>query len=383
MAFRPLTLARSWLRRLRRWATLRTGGGALLERLGVWNLCLTILQARLDHRLLILGYHRVLDREEIGPLDPGVISCTPDELASHLRLVRRYLTPITFAELARGLSGGSLPTRPVIVTIDDGYLDTYTRIYPRLRAAGFPATLFLATGYLDERRLYWWDLVTLACHTLPKQVAEVARALLPDEPPTSDAGRLLHRLKRVPNARREAFVAQIEAIVADLPLPIPRPILTWEQVRELAGGGMELGGHTVTHPVLSQLEADRLRAEIAGCRERLREETSQPVLAFAYPVGGAHAINDRVVRAVAEAGYQFAATYIHGGNDLARLDRFTLRRLRIDAGPGGGIGSLQRDLCAILSGHRRHGARPTKWSNCGSHIPLAHGRDTHPRADHR
>lgn len=365
----PPALARSWLERLRRWAALSTSGEALLGRLGIWDLCLTILQARLDRCLLILGYHRVLDAEEVGPLDPGVISCTPDELSAHLRLLRRYLTPITFADLARGLSGSPLPARPVIVTIDDGYVDTYTRIYPRLRAAGFPATLFVATGDLDEGRLYWWDLVTLACQTLPQQVGEVVRALLPDEPPTSDAGRLLHRLKRVPNSQREAFVTRIEAIVAQLLLPIPRPILTWEQLRELAGAGMELGGHTVTHPVLSQLEPDRLWAEVAGCRERLREETSQPVLAFAYPVGGAHAINHRVIRVVAEAGYQFAATYIHGGNDLARLDRFTLRRLRIDAGPGGGIGSRQRDLCSILSRQRKRTAPPDEQSAIGPRTP--------------
>jgi peptidoglycan/xylan/chitin deacetylase (PgdA/CDA1 family) len=58
-----------------------------------------------------------------------------------------------------------------------------------------------------------------------------------------------------------------------------------EQVRTLVAAGMTVGGHTVTHPILSRLPDDEARAEIRAGRDALHDITGQPVRLFAYPNG--------------------------------------------------------------------------------------------------
>ena len=52
---------------------------------------------------------------------------------------------------------GTLPLDAVALTFDDGYVDNLVFGKPRLEAADLPATVFLATGYIDRFEPFWWD----------------------------------------------------------------------------------------------------------------------------------------------------------------------------------------------------------------------------------
>ncbi|NEA39803.1 polysaccharide deacetylase family protein, partial [Streptomyces sp. SID11385] len=130
------------------------------------------------------------------------LSVTPDAFATQMALLAGSgMTPVTAAALGRAWRGdGALPARPVLVTFDDGYAGVHTYALPVLLSYGFGATLFVTTGWLRTGR------------------GEAAGA--------------------------------------------PAPMLDWPRLAELAAAGIEIGGHTHSHPHLDRLPGPRLRAEV-------------------------------------------------------------------------------------------------------------------------
>ncbi|MBN1585335.1 polysaccharide deacetylase family protein [Candidatus Uhrbacteria bacterium] len=81
--------------------------------------------------------------------------------------------------------------------------------------------------------------------------------------------------------------------------------MTWENVRELADAGMEMGSHTVSHPFLTRISDAQVQNELKGSKRILEKKLSKKITSFAYPYG-AGAGTDRIVEAVKSAGYQAA-----------------------------------------------------------------------------
>lgn len=109
--------------------------------------------------------------------------------------------------------------------------------------------------------------------------------------------------------------------------PIGRKVqwMTWNEIKEMDAAGMEIGGHTRTHPILTKIETDKeLDKEIAGSKKTIENHLGHPIYAFAYPFG---LENDQVVAAVKRAGYVVGRTLLSGvWNDPAQalLFRATL-----------------------------------------------------------
>ena len=108
-----------------------------------------------------------------------------------------------------------------------------------------------------------------------------------------------------------------------------------ELVRLAQDGLVELGAHTVTHPILAALPADDQHAEILSSRSSLEAIIQRPVLAFAYPYGLAEHYTDETVRIVQASGFRAACTARQGlvepGNDLFQLHRCEIQNWDIAA----------------------------------------------------
>lgn len=114
-------------------------------------------------------------------------------------------------------------------------------------------------------------------------------------------------------------------------------MVTWDQVREAAAQGTEIGSHTINHPSLELLTGASLVQEITESRKVLEAETGQRIEFFCYPAGK---FNDEVVKTVREAGYLGAVTTQYG---LAAPDQDALlwKRIRVNKGLSPqGLGSL-------------------------------------------
>jgi peptidoglycan/xylan/chitin deacetylase (PgdA/CDA1 family) len=319
----------------------------VLDRAGVIR---SVMQLRRLAPLPIVGaftFHHVHDteRDAIYPYDPDVADATPRQFRRHLETLARIGTPISMAELLHGLDGGPLPPNPLMITFDDGYRSCHDVALPILRELGFPATFFIATSFVTERKLYWWERIAVSlraarrpCATLTyPQPIEIdvrdpgARRTLDDVIKNTwglDIARFLDELGR---ALEVEWSPAIEAEHAD------QLIMTWDQVRTLAKAGMAVESHTRHHPVLDTLDDVGLRDELVGSRADLERELGQRVEAIAYPVGRPIR-QPRIRAAVAAAGYRVGFANIGGVNPLwpgalrAALgtDPLDLRRISTD-----------------------------------------------------
>ena len=102
--------------------------------------------------------------------------------------------------------------------------------------------------------------------------------------------------------------------------------LSWKEIGEMVQGGMKIGAHTKTHPLLAHItNGDQLRDEIAGSKKTLEDRLRQPVTMFAYPYGQ---YNDGVVGAVKEAGFRMARSTYRGVYHN-ESDRYTLKGILV------------------------------------------------------
>ena len=103
-------------------------------------------------------------------------------------------------------------------------------------------------------------------------------------------------------------------------------IMNWEQIRDLAASGMEIGSHTVNHPILSRIPEKQVWYEIAESKKRLENQLRQSVTSFCYPNGKKEDFNETAKRLLKKAGYRSAVTtiidYFSTKNDYFEIPRF-------------------------------------------------------------
>jgi len=274
--------------------------------------------------LLILIFHRVLRQPDaLLPNEPDAAA-----FAALMDLVASGFNPLPLPEAVDRLRRSSLPSRALCVTFDDGYANNLEVAQPILAARRIPATVFVAPGYLDGGRMFN-DTVIEAIRRAPAEI-DLSREGFGTLRLDDSAARvraysdIIARLKYLPPDERRAHSDRIaERIGAPLPADL---MLTSEQVRRVHASGIEIGAHTVTHPILRSVDTDAARREIEDSRQALQDLISAPVRSFAYPNGAPTKDYDaRHVAMVREAGFQLALSTAWGaagpGSDAFQLPR--------------------------------------------------------------
>ena len=289
--------------------------------------------------LTILNYHRVADEHE--GLDAGVVDATPAGFDAQMAMLRRYFSPVTIDDAIRYAQGEPLPPNPVLVTFDDGYRDNLTVAAPILRAHDIRATFFVATNFVRERRLFWWDtLAYLATkskrHELVLNFPVLARFPLGAHR-AATIRKLLRIVKDTYDLDLDAFIAEVaRAASVEWTPAVERQLaddnlMTRSEVEQLAKQGMDIGSHTRSHRFLDTLPPDRLADELRGSRIELEEWIGAPVRSVSYPVGKSIRDKPQILDAVREAGYEIGFAACGGSNHLDRRShRFDLQRISID-----------------------------------------------------
>lgn len=277
--------------------------------------------------LSILIYHRVLTQPD--PLFPGEVDQV--EFDRQLALLKSMFNIIPLVDAVHHLRAGTLPPRAACITFDDGYADNAEVALPILQGHQLPATFFIATGFLDGGRM-WNDTVIELVRRTPHASLD-ARPLGLGQHRTGSLGErskaigaLIGQLKYLDLEQRLAQVERLAAL-ADCTLPNDL-MMRSEQVRELRRGGMDIGAHTVRHPILATLTLEEARAEIGDGKRVLQDIIGERVPLFAYP-NGKPGTDYRAehVAIVREMGFECAVSTAWGaqrGNvDLFQLPRFS------------------------------------------------------------
>jgi peptidoglycan/xylan/chitin deacetylase (PgdA/CDA1 family) len=310
-------------------------------------------------RAIILAYHRVARLE----CDPECLSVEPDNFLEQLEVLRRHYRVIPLTELHRRLDDATVPRKAVVVTFDDGYADNLLSARPLLDYWEAPATCFVTSGKLDQKTEFWWDelafilleqsaspevlsleiegryyswclreheTLATACSTAP----DLSWNVLHDAPPTprQKAYLELAAILRTTDAnaqdaamRQLAAWAGVERRVRET----HRPLRPEEVVRLNDGGLVEIGAHTVTHPVLAAHAPEAQRREIETAKQQLENLVGGRVSAFAYPFGTPADYTGDTVNLVRNAGFKCACSnfpgWVRRGTSVHELPRYLVR----------------------------------------------------------
>jgi peptidoglycan/xylan/chitin deacetylase (PgdA/CDA1 family) len=311
------------------------------------------LRTVLRKKAMILVYHRVAEAE----VDPWALGVKPAHFAEHLQVLQTIANPISLQQLIRARSDRELPARPVCITFDDGYADNLLAAKPALEAYRVPATVFVTPGYIGVPKNLWWDelaKLVLDPTTRQEEVSlslkgkHYAYAFPPqgEEMGAPDPCRSWRAWEKAPGARQAAYLTlhrmlirlsdeEREPAMAQLRRGADHYIdrsqhrcLTEGELRELAAGELvEIGAHTLTHPVLADLAPDKQQQEIGSSKRRLEALTGRNITSFAYPYGKKIHYTRRTVALVRANGFDCACSNF-GGLVTRSSNRFTLPRFQ-------------------------------------------------------
>ncbi len=250
----------------------------------------------------VLCYHGIRDDTlPTGALPLEYLHMPASTFEGHCRVIRDCCNPISLDDWRAALDGrAALPKRPVLVTFDDGYRSVLTKAAPILAAYEVPAAVFVCTGPMRTRQLLWFD----------------------------DVGE--RNGEAVVQAYKDNDYATWAAACADSRAADecdPRSVMTPDELAMLGDmKGIEIGGHTVRHPILARATAADQRWEITQNLRDIEQWTGRPARAFAYPNGRPRLdYNADTVTILREAGVDMAFTT---EPSFARSDEPALERSR-------------------------------------------------------
>lgn len=212
----------------------------------------------------------------IEPMPEGRYETSTGAFEFMLSTLKAYgYQTITFADLLNHLDKGKpLPAKPVIITSDDGYQNTYAYAFPILKKYGYKMTVFLITSYIgtdeNSRRLNEFDF---------------------------DAEGVPHR-----------------------------PMLIWPEVRAMSKYGIEFQSHTWSHGIITNMPIEQAEKELAQSKHDIEVNTGKPCFTVAWSHGK---FNGEILSLLPKTGYRVGVTYDDGMNYLSNINLYGIKRFRI------------------------------------------------------
>jgi peptidoglycan/xylan/chitin deacetylase (PgdA/CDA1 family) len=230
------------------------------------------------NKLSILTYHRVGGSGNALAMDEGLFE-------QHLLWINRNFNPIDLDEGLKLQAQGKLPRGSVAITIDDGYADSYSIIFPLLQKHNLSATFFIST--IGFEKGYLWDELVAFSIMKTKQdeltFNNQTYSLRTEDEKLICLTSCLSEIKYKTYLERDLLIEQIIAQTHNV--GTPDQFLTEEQTLALHKAGMGIGAHTHSHPILLK-ESDKVALdEIKQSKIILEQIINSPVDYFAYPNG--------------------------------------------------------------------------------------------------
>jgi peptidoglycan/xylan/chitin deacetylase (PgdA/CDA1 family) len=220
-----------------------------------------------------------------------------------------------------------------------------------LKKYDVPATIFLATDYIGSNRLLWYDKLSWILYkavNLPDSrrlmrfelsleiIREVERFLEADSSGRVSILRFLVALLKVYSGqeREEVIKRLAEACrVNTWPGDKDRPMLSWEEVREMSMHGVSFGSHTMSHPVLSAIPMSEVQREIGESKRIIEEQIQKTITTFAYPYGKKEDYTDEVTKILIDEGFEYACTTTVGYEQFPVATPLKLKRRGVPPHP--------------------------------------------------
>jgi peptidoglycan/xylan/chitin deacetylase (PgdA/CDA1 family) len=289
----------------------------------------------------VVNYHGVVPSDHSQPevfLDGNLVR--PDVLRQQLQFLKAHYELIRPDDFRAWIEQGKiLPPRAILLTCDDGLLNTLTDMLPVLQSESV-SCLFFVTGASCSNRpsMLWYEELYRLMRVRSLNTLEAQ--LPPEASPSSVADTFqsrwwstVRRASRL-NAKERAdwmnLVRNEFGAKQNSGSERRWRLLSAAELRLLSDAGMSIGAHTLSHPVLSLCSDEEAQREIHESKSELERALGRPVWAFAYPFGNAATMGERELRLAQEAGFACAFLNVeHWGS--GPTNPFALPRIHVTA----------------------------------------------------
>lgn len=291
-----------------------------------------------DDQIAIYLFHGVITRQRYSIRNYTRKHLPQDEFVLMMRDLRNCGSAVSMPEIVEMTEKKKTPPpRAFAITFDDGFRNNYEIAAPILSELGIPATFYVTTGFVDQNKASWTDMIEYA---IENKDSFKFQSSFPDFNGTyatrKEKQTLLNRMRQVVKGHSEMdpyelaheFWAQagIQSMERD---PELDEKMNWNEVRELNQNPLfSIGGHGHTHRILEHLEPNELEREIKTSLDLLRENLGEDIRHYSYPEGLAHCYSDRVIKVLKEKGILCALTAEPGRNRIGD-DLFCLKRVMV------------------------------------------------------
>lgn len=275
----------------------------------------------------ILMYHRITE-------DPKGEGLTADQFRQQVRIIKRDFVPMTLRDLLKAHENGKVPENAVVVTFDDGYADFAEVAFPILEAEGIPATLFVTTGFVNGDIWLWPDQIKYALDNseLKSISLKYGTKFVNSDEKRRAWNEIANYCLTISNKEKIKLIEDVyDQLQIEMPEVAPqefRPI-TWLDLRTMVAKGLDVGSHSITHPILTKVEGNELFKELIGSRLDIEKNLDITPESFCFPNGQLSDFDDEIKKAVKECGYKCGVSAFSGRNTLS--DMFSVNRYSCDS----------------------------------------------------
>lgn len=302
------------------------------------------------HKALVLMYHRIDDLE----IDPWQLAVSTINFEQQLQLIQNKHHVVSATELIGELNTGRIKKNSICITFDDGYRDNFLNAAPLLKRYSCPATFFIATGFINQEKMFWWDILTeifLISHKLPEilQIGGLNFTLdnngemsndqfekhkswkWPEPAPTQRCAVYLAVWEYIRPLPNDELIKNIEFLIEwsgiEFNTPTEALPMNDRHLEEIANEKLfSLGVHTVNHPALGSQSKPVQEKELSGSRDMLYQHFDNNTDAVAYPYGHYNEETlDIMKNENFEAGFTTEERSVSANSDIYRLGRFQVK----------------------------------------------------------
>ncbi len=250
----------------------------VIKKLGSKVYSLFQLYKRSNFNTKIIAYHQV----------------NPDYFEEQITFLKNNFQVSSLSQALQNLD-----KKQVVITFDDGYKNNLDVAYPVLKKSGLKATVYVPFNFIDNNEFAWWDKL--------------------------ENENLYHLAESLKSLHPSQLNKKVTELTKNKEKPEKYNFMTWSDLKKIEDV-FEIGGHTITHPILTNISMDEARKEIVNSKVRLEEKLGHPIVSFSYPNGN---YNQSLMNIVEESGFNNALTY-KKGNNISSTNKYALLRRGIN-----------------------------------------------------
>ena len=291
--------------------------------------------------ILILTYHSVLpDSERFEQFDYR--NCVSSEnFDQQIIYLKKKYSVISMDEAVNRINTNTVNKSFAVITFDDGFRNNFKYAFPVLAQNGVPGTFYTATDFMDKENILWTEVVTaLILFTKKKQISiqldeDCVLPLQSNEDKISASIKIRKYLKNKFDAEKNRVLQDLKYQCSDVGSILERDeeryaFMKWQEVREMAEAGMEIGSHTHTHTLLNMVDEQTTYEELDTSKKLIEKHLNRACNHFSYPNGELENFTTAHILQLEALGYHSAVSQVKGVN-TNQDNLYKLKRINISS----------------------------------------------------